>query len=110
MVVIQYGATIFALAAATSFCAFLAFHWIGRICDRVQRGIAERREARLGWQYRSEIASLDRWCCWYFPIVEDICAYLLKPDVTIDQFRERLKSKYGDRSKGEVVSCEPSTK
>ena len=81
------------------------------ICSYYWERLAYAREKassnpKPGWQYRSDIELLDRWCCWHFPIIEDVCAWLLNPNRDISQFREMLKEKYGDRERdGELPSA-----
>ena len=45
-------------------------------------------------KFASRVSMLDRWLCHDFPVVEDVCAFLLKPDESYDNLRERLRKKY----------------
>lgn len=48
--------------------------------------------------HRAKIRTLDRWCCWHFPIIEDVCAYLLGDGESIEAFRARMIDKYDARA------------
>lgn len=53
-------------------------------------------------QLPGRISEMGRWCCWHFPIMEDVERYLLRTGtdgrMSISEFRDALIRKYGDRS------------
>ncbi len=55
------------------------------------------RSEGLTAQLSGKIQEMARWCCWYFPITEDIEDYLLHGREGIDKFRERMWEKHGKR-------------
>jgi hypothetical protein len=66
----------------------------------------------FGWKTKNELPKdipvetiylLDRWLCYHFPVVEDVCEHLLKISEGENvphlwDFRNELIKKYGDQS------------
>ncbi len=65
---------------------------MNRFAAHVER-IREAQAAVAG----HKISTMGRWCCWHFPIIEDVEGYLLGDGERIEEFRARLIRKYGER-------------
>jgi hypothetical protein len=63
---------------------------LSSIADSVRR----LREKRSDMQWRSDLSTLDQWCCNDFPIVRDMTQWLVNRDLTIERFREEMRKKY----------------
>lgn len=69
------------------------------ISDRIYS--ARQDSERL--HIRAKLHMLDRWCAYDFPIIEDVCAYLvaeMNDDLTmsVSDFRDLLRKKWGATS------------
>jgi uncharacterized membrane protein YraQ (UPF0718 family) len=89
------------------FCLVLGVVVVGVVglwaweCFEERRAFRAANDAEL--RFKGYLHMLDRWCAYDFPIVEDICSYLMDgldrgivPDP--DRFRTAMRQKYGERA------------
>jgi hypothetical protein len=103
---IQVVATLFALIFTMCAVICAAFLICEAAIDRIRGKLSRELDLTNHTWLTGRIGHMGRWCSWYFPIIEDVEAYLLSDRKNIEQFREELWRKYGKRKlDGEPAPC-----